>query len=67
MRLPADFCRRLAAIRPPLTAVVIGTRPLDLDAVCQAAGASPADLAGTAITQLDVSSPDLARYFEPAA
>jgi uncharacterized protein (DUF58 family) len=64
--LPADFVQRLAEVRPPLTAVVISTRPLDLANACQAAARSGSTIAATAVTMIDVSSPDLARYFEPA-
>jgi uncharacterized protein (DUF58 family) len=62
--LPADFVQCLADVRPPLTAVVISTRPLDLPSACQTAAGSAATVAAAAITLIDVGSPDLARYFE---
>ncbi len=64
--LPVEFCRQLADVRPPLSALLISTRTLDLAAACATAGVAWATIADESITQIDVASPDLSRYFEPA-
>jgi len=63
--LPKDFAQHLTEIRSPMTAVVIGTRPLDLASACQAATGRSATIAAASIAMIDVGSPDLSRYFEP--
>ncbi len=67
MALPADFAKLLADVRPPMTAAVISTRPLDLASACHTAAGSGATVTESAIAVIDVGSPDLARYYEPIA
>jgi uncharacterized protein (DUF58 family) len=62
--LPAEFLLRLVEIQPPLTALVISTRPLDLAAIWPAGKRPLASLGAGAVKVIDVGSPDLARFFE---
>jgi hypothetical protein len=59
--LPADFTRRLAEIRPPRTALVISTHPLELAGIDHKAERPGA---GAAVTAIDVGSPELDQYFK---
>ncbi len=67
IELPADFTRRLAEVRPPLTALLIGTRPLELDSIFRNIAGPGVSIAGAAISRIDVGSAELDQYFVPGA
>jgi uncharacterized protein (DUF58 family) len=62
-KLPDSLARALALVSPDVPTLVVSTRPIDLDDLEVAAAANDVELGGRRVQIINVSDPDLARYY----
>jgi hypothetical protein len=63
-RFPRSLGHAVALVPPSLPILLISTRPIDLEALGEAAAERDAVLAGRWLRGVDVASDELARYFD---